>query len=73
MRTLDVVSVKSTLPSFAWNNGLFAVKKEEDGTLYLWKIVDGKLDVFENGAPNILCTSASNTDITKTDLIAIIN
>lgn len=73
MKTLDVVSVKSTLPSFAWNDGLFAVKKEENGTLYLWKIVDGKLDVFESGEPNIFCTSVSNTDITKTDLIAIVN
>lgn len=68
MKTLPVVLVKSELKSFSWNDGLFAIQKEVDGILHLWKIKDGKLSRYENGSPNIMCTGKGNKGVFPTDL-----
>jgi hypothetical protein len=68
MAQLKVINLKSTLPSFSWQDGLYAVQKEVDGILHLWKIKDGKLDNYENAKPNILCTSVRNEGLHETDL-----
>jgi len=35
---VKVIYLKSELKSFSWNDGLFAIQKEVDGILHLWKI-----------------------------------
>lgn len=66
---LKVIHLKSELKSFSWDDGLFAIQKEVNGVLYLWKIKDGKLDIYEDGTPNITCTGINNKGITPTDLV----
>lgn len=68
METLKVISLKSTIKSFSWNDGLFAIQKKQGEILYLWKIINGKLDKHEDGTPNITCVGINNKGITKTDL-----
>lgn len=67
-QTLKVVLLKSESKSFSWNDGLFAIQKQEGDTLYLYKIIDGKLRRDEDGNPSITCTSIRNKGIKATDL-----
>jgi hypothetical protein len=67
-QTFDVVILKSSHPSFSWLNGLYARYKEEDGILSLWKIVNGKLQTYEDGSPDITCTGINNTDVHETNM-----
>ncbi len=69
MEILKVINLKSELKSFSWNDGLFAIQKEVDGILHLWKIKDGKLDRYNDGTPNICCTGVNNKGIHPTDLV----
>lgn len=69
MGTLKVVNLKSEIKSFSWNDGLFAILKRVEDTLYLWKIKDGKLERLENGTPNITCVGASNKGVIPTDML----
>jgi len=66
---MRVIMLKSELKSFSWNDGLFAVYKQKGNELYLWKIVDGKLERHDDGEPNITITGAGNKGIFETDLI----
>lgn len=73
MKTLKVINMKSLSKSFSWNDGLFAIQKQENDVLYLWKIKDGKLHNHDNGSPNITCTSIRNKGILPTDLTITVN
>lgn len=66
---MKVIYFKSEHKSFSWNDGLFAIQKEVRGIVHLWKIKDGKLDRYEDGTPNISCTSINNKGIIPTDLM----
>lgn len=68
MKTLKVINLISESQSFRWNDGLFAVYKEVDGIVHLWKIKDGKLEWYEDGTPKITCTGINNKGIIPTDL-----
>jgi len=72
MKILKVINYRSELASFTWTNGLYAIQKEEDGVYYLWKIVDGKLDKYDDGTPNIFCIGVRNEGIHQTDLVVIL-
>ncbi len=69
MKTLEVINLKSESKSQSWNDGLFAIQKQVGDILHLWKIKDGKLATYEDGTPNICCTSVNNKGIIKTDLL----
>jgi len=67
---LKVIELKSELASFKWNDGLFAIQKEEDSLYHLWKIKNGKLSYYQdNKTPNITCTGINNKGIFKTDML----
>ena len=68
MKQLKVILLKSELKSFSWNDGLFAEYERVDDVLHLWKIKDGKLDYYEDGSKNIVCTGSGNKGIFPTDL-----
>ena len=51
---MKVVNLKSESKSFSWNDGLFAIDKEVDDTLYLWKIKKGKLALYPDKSPVII-------------------
>lgn len=72
METLKVIYLKSEYKSFSWNDGLFAIQKQVGDMFHLWKIKEGKLSRYEDGTPNICCTSINNKGITTTDLTIII-
>ena len=69
MKTLKVVKLKSESKSFSWNDGLFAIQKQVGDIVHLWKIKDGKLDIYEDGTLNITCTGINNKGIIPTDLV----
>jgi len=69
MKAIKVVNLKSKSRSFGWNDGLFAIQKQVGDIVYLWKIKDGKLCRYENGAPNVTCTGGNNKGIIPTDLV----
>lgn len=68
MKRYKVINLKSESSSFNWNDGLFAVYKQVDDIVHLWKILDGKLTYYDNGKPNITCTSINNKGIISTNL-----
>lgn len=41
MEFLAVIMYKPTLPSLQWTEGLYALRKEEEGVLFLYRIKDG--------------------------------
>lgn len=47
-RKLKVINLQSKSKYFSWNDGLFAIEKEVDGVLHLWKIKDGLLARYDN-------------------------
>jgi hypothetical protein len=65
---MKVINLKSEFESFSWNDGLFAIYKEVEGIIHLWKISDGKLSFYEDGRPNITCTGINNKSIIPTDM-----
>lgn len=69
MQTLKVIYLKSESNSFQWNNGLFAILKQEGDILFLWKISEGKLERYDDGTPKITCTGAKNKGILQTDML----
>ena len=68
MENLKVIYFEAELPSFSWTNGLYAIQKEIEGTLYLWKIDKGVLSTYEDGKPNVMCTGVNNKGIKPTNL-----
>ena len=69
MKTYPVIHLKSPLPSFSWNDGLFAIIKNEDGILHMCKIdKSGQPSLYDDGQMMITCTGENNTGITKTKL-----
>lgn len=66
---MKVVYLKSESKSFSWNDGLFAIQKEVNGILHLWKIKNGKLHMLDGDIPNITCTGIGNKGIKQTDLV----
>ncbi len=68
MTKLKVIFLKSESKSFKWNDGLFAIYKQVNDVIHLWKIKDGKLDTLDDGNPNITCTGINNKGIYKTNM-----
>lgn len=68
MENYKVIILKSEIESFKWDDGLFAVQKQVDDILHLWKIRDGKLERYNDGSPNITCTGINNAGIIKTNM-----
>ena len=68
MESYKVIILKSTTKSFSWNNGMFAIENDADNLLHLWKIKNGKLEIFPDGFKNICVISKNNKGIIETNL-----
>lgn len=69
MKTYKVISLKSELKSFSWNDGLFIVTNNEDGVIKLCKLQsNGQPERFDDGRLMITCTGSNNDGISQTNL-----
>ncbi len=65
----EVIYLKSELPSFSWNDGLFAIVEKADGLYRMCKLdATGQPQRNIDGGFMITCTGTGNKGIFKTSL-----
>ena len=69
MTNYKIFYLKSEQPSFKWNDGLFALLKQEDNILSLCKInKQGKPERYDNGELSVTCVTIGNKGLSETNL-----
>ncbi len=72
MKQYKVISFKSPSKSFSWNDGLFAVLKEEGDVISMVKIEDnGQPQTYDDGRFMITEISKRNTGVSATSLVFV--